>query len=335
MKVEKEINKSSADKKKNRFLLIFICIFLSIVILFGIIFGIIAAVNQGNKVARFGSVGIDEGEARYLASYYKNNYLMMLSDAGVKCDDTVAFWSSEAEGGVTWGELLSLGYRDFVSGLLISIQLFEKETSLAAQDKEKIKEIAERPFKRYGTVEEFNKISEKYGFDYDDYKSCAEILYKAAAAKSYFVGADGKKLSAADCQEYLEKYSRVSLLFLYDETLYFVNSDGETENRPLTDEEKAEREAIAERLRSTIAAIKTGEGDRITPEMFIDVYYPKSDSDQDMRESGYYLKRGARSTDAFAENYPEVVSKALEMQVGEYAEVECKVGTCFIYIFIS
>ena len=65
--------------------------------------------------------------------------------------------------------------------------------------------------------------------------------------------------------------------------------------------------------------------------MFIDVYYPKSDSDQQMRECGYYLKIGARSTDAFAENYPEVVSKALSMNAGEYAEVECKIGTCFIY----
>lgn len=324
MRVSKNTNSGSAVKKKNNFLLIFVCIFLATVILFGAIFGIIAAVSQSKKIVRFGSLGIDEGEARYLASYHKNDFMIMLSDSGINCYDAKSFWDSESDYGKKYGELLADSYRNFISGMLVSISLFDKETSLASADRERINEIAKRPLKRLGSVKEFNTVSEKYGFDYDDYKSCVELLYKAAASKGYFVGVNGSKLTKGQCSDYFEQYSHVALLFLYDETLYYKDDNGQTASRPLSDSEKAERTAIAQRLRELIAS------DDITPET-IEYYYPKSDSDQDMLKSGYYLKRGAVSTDAFEANYPEVVSKALEMQIGEYAEVECGVGVCFIY----
>jgi hypothetical protein len=208
--------------------------------------------------------------------------------------------------------------------MLISIALFESKSSLASSDKQRIEEIAKRPLTKYGSVEEFNKVGAKYGFDYDDYRSCVELIYKATAAKSYFMGADGRKVSEADVEEYLGKYSHVSLLFISDELIYEENGNGELESRPLTDSERKEREEIANRLRELIA------NGNVSAETF-EYYYPKSDSDQEMFATGYHLKMGARSTDAFAANYPQVVSKALEMNFGEFAEVECKIGSCFIY----
>ena len=98
----------------------------------------------------------------------------------------------------------------------------------------------------------------------------------------------------------------------------------------MTDEEKAAREEMKSKLRAAIESYNANTDGKITPETF-DYYYKQSDSDMDMRLSGYYFNPSAEMTKSFAKEFPEVVSLALSMKVGEYAETECSVGTCFIY----
>ena len=95
MSVEKTKKEDSQNRKKNNFLLIFVCVFLSVVLIFGCVFGIIAALNQSKKLVKFGSLGFDEGELNYLASYHKNDFMTILSDAGIKPFDTPIFWNRE------------------------------------------------------------------------------------------------------------------------------------------------------------------------------------------------------------------------------------------------
>lgn len=322
-------------KKKSKALLIFVCIFLAVVIVVTAVFGIIALVRRNNAVARYGSYMVDEGEAVYLASYFKYRFLSGLSDSGIDSYDTEWFWESESEGEgtKTYGELLREGFEEYISGILVANALFDKYSSLEKADKEKIKTIKERAIENYGSEEKFNEAAAVYGFDYDDYSGAVELLYKATMAQIVIFGTNGEKLSSfpEECADFFgENYSRVSLLFLRDEEILVKNEDGSTTLRPITDEERAEREGYAERLRTTIYNRQNGiDGEKITPEMF-EYYYKKSDSDLDMYRN-YYLAESAESTVELATAFPEVVDAALSMQVGDYKEVECSIGVCFIY----
>ncbi len=328
---EKEPNNPN-KKKKNHILLTFVCIFVAVIILVGGILGIFAYVKKMNSVVSYGSYMLSEGEACYFASYYKYRFLVGLSDMGIEGYDTEAFWQRESSEGVTYGELLEKSYREYLSGILVANALFDKYSDLDKTDKENIEALAEASLKNHGGEKSFNEKSARYGFDYDDYKSAVEYLYKAAAAQSEIFGKNGEKLSAFpdECADYYDKkYSRVSLMFLRDEEMLDTDENGKEILRPITEEEKKEREAIVSALRTAIENRKNGAEGRITPEMF-EYYYEKSDSDMEMYRS-YYFKDGSEATDEFASVFPEAVSASLSMQVGEFSEVDCSIGTCFIY----
>ena len=174
-------------------------------------------------------------------------------------------------------------------------------------------------FKANGSVDRFNEMAEKYHFDYDDFHNAAAILYKAKRASEVIYGADGKNLInfPSLCEEYLQNYSHVSLLFVKI-------------NDSMTDEEKAEKQQIIDTLSAAIEAKNTGNGSPITEEMF-NTYLMDSDGDEAMHSRGYYFRRGAEKTAEFYTAFPEVIDASIDMKVGEYRKVECMVGVCFIY----
>ena len=92
----------------------------------------------------------------------------------------------------------------------------------------------------------------------------------------------------------------------------------------MTDEEKAERLALIEEIRGEI------QGGTITPEKF-EEYLEKSNGDPEMYESGYYFHPSAEATAEFAGEFSAVVEQSLQMNVGDFKEVECSIGVCFIY----
>lgn len=320
-------------RKKNRFLIGFVCIFLAIVLIITSIFGIIALVKRNKAVARYGSNMIDEGTAAYFASIYKYEFLSGLINSGIDAYDTEWFWESKSDGGVSYGELIKSSFKEYISGILVANALFDKYSKLEKADKEIIKEMKERAIQNYGSEENFNKEAEKYGFTYEDYESAVELIYKATRAQTIIFGQNGEKLASfpAECTDYYnDNYSRVSLLFLRDEEILEKDENGRYVLRPITDAEKEERLGYAKELRDAIKNREDGlDGKRITPEMF-ETYYKKSDSDMDMYRN-YYLAKNGEATVELATQFPEAVDKAIGMKVGEYAEVECSIGTCFIY----
>ncbi len=327
---------------KNRFLTIFVCIFAAAVLVFGGTLGIVVGVRNSRAVVSYENARADAGALRYLSANYKINYIRALKASGVKANDTENFWNSTDESGVTYKELFAESFEEYVRALVASANVFLTYSSYTKADKESVRATVEEilEYKAGGSEKEFNAMAEKYGFDYDDFCSAAELLYKAGRAKNVIYGADGEALvySPEECAKYLETYSHVSLLFVRTEEVFQTDEEGNIvygDNgsalmREMTAEEKAERQAIIDKLTAAIEAKKNGGDYQITPEMF-EIYLEKSDGDAKMHDKGYYFNENADATLEFATEFPEIVECALGMELKTFAKVDCSIGVCFIY----
>lgn len=328
--------------KNNKFLTIFVCIFLSVVLIFGTTMGIIMAISNARAVVKYDGITISEGEAKYLASVYKKEYIISLKSLGVAAYDSAAFWASEAEDGTSYGELMERGFKEYLCGIAIKNSLYLDNASSAYRDKSFVKEKVDKrlSYLGYNSEKAFNREAERLGFDYDDMVGGSLLLYRAGRAYGMIYGTDGANLAgyAEECERYLATYTHVSLIFLRHEDTYVLseagevtyNDDGEIVMRALSPAEKAARETAAMELREYISNFENDENNAISPETF-DIYMRKSDTDPQMYSRGYYFREGAEITAQFAAKYPEVVERAYEMDIGEYAEVACEDSVCFIY----
>ncbi|MBE6532296.1 MAG: hypothetical protein E7676_02155 [Ruminococcaceae bacterium] len=321
---------------KNRFLTIFVGIFLAIVLVFGGVLGIVVGVKNAKAVVKYGNVMIDEETANYLVSYYKMLYLKELNLSGIAVSDRESFWESEADDGKSYAEHFKTAVREYIASVVVAADIYLTHSTYTPDDKLSVALTCEEilKYKAQGDVSLFNEKCEKYGFTYEDFSNAAALLYKAQRAEVILYGEEGENLKnfPEECEKYFSTYSHVSLLFLRDETLvatdaegnYVKDDEGNVVFRDMTESERAEREALAEEIRGKISA-----GSMSADEF--EGYLARSDSDEQMSESGYYFNPSATTTALFAESYAEVVDSALDMQIGEYREVDTSVGVCFIY----
>ena len=338
MKKETKSITATNGRRKNRFLLIFVCIFLGVAVIFGSTLGIIVGVSESRAVVTYGGIRLEGPVVSYLASYYKYRYMSALSSAGVKgVRDTEGFWSSVGEGtdGKTYGELLAVGTEGYIKGIVAANYLFSRYGSLSAADTTRINNATREvlDFKADSDVKEFNRLSEKFGFDYSAFKTAAELLYKAGRVSTLIWGADGSGLknSAADCKAYLETYSHVKLLFIRTEKQLVTDADGNENEVPLSEAEKAERVALIEKIESEIEGIKTNADIQMSPTAFDSYIAAHDEGVKARRETGYYFHESSAYTAEFGEAFPEVVDAALYMDIGEYEKVDTSIGVCFIY----
>ena len=333
--------KEAVRKPKSRFLTIFVCVFLGFTVILGTTLGVVIGLRDARTLVSYGGVYLDEGEVSFLSSVYKTEYLASLNSSGVRAYDSKYFWQSKAQGGKTYGELFEAGLREYISGLLVASELYSSYGDYGRKEKAAVKSAAEQVLKYQaeGSKEKFNELASEFGFDYNDFLTGCELLYKTWGAKTLIYGENGENLEyyPDECERYIETYTHVSLLFVRTEEIFELDSEGNpvTENgeyvmRPLTDEEMAERETTVEMLRTAIHAKENGLDGQISPEMF-EIYLKKSDGDAEMYDKGYYFNPAASETAAFYSYHPEIVDKAYEMEMGEYAEVGCSIGICFIY----
>lgn len=328
--------------KNNRFLKIFVCIFLSFVIILGGTLGIILGVRESRTYASFNGNYVSEGVVNFLVSEYKAQYIAGLNAAGVRAYDSKYFWIDvDPESKKTYGELFSASAREYIAGILVAASLYDDNGDFGRAEREYVENKAYEvlKYRAGGSEDNFNELAEKYGFNYDDFVEGCRLLYKAGHASELIYGAEGQNLVyyPDECARYLNTYTHVSLIFIRTEETFKLDEDGkpvtdkgEYVMRPLTDEEMTLRFGYIDTLRAAIAAAEQGEDGAISPEMF-EIYLEKSDGDRDMFEKGYYFNPAAEETAKFREYHPTIVDKAYEMQIGEYAEVECSVGRCFIY----
>lgn len=316
--------------RRSRALLVFIALFLAAALIFCAVLGILALRRNATYVLSYNGVGMTEGVANYLISYYKGQYLAALRENGVAdADDLYTFWRREAEDGVTYGERFTTDAYRFLCQILVEASLYRDGYSTS--DKKKVEAAVEEllTYQADGSRDVFNERAAIYGFDYRDLLSATELLYRAEQAVSYLYGSSGTQIygDTAFCEEYLSGYTHVQLIFIREYTLLDKNEEGEEVYRTMTEEEQQER---ARRIAELEAAMHGEGGAWISPELF-ETYRAQYDESGISSAGGYYFRTGSQYTKDFGALFPEVLETAEGMAIGDYASVKTAVGTCFLY----
>lgn len=332
------------NKTKNP-LVIIIAIFVAIAIILGITLGIISLVKSRRAVVSYGSLSIDEGEAKFFISRYKVQFIKDMRALGIDAEDSPEFFATAAEDGVTYGEKFNTGALGYLKEVVVAAYLFDRYASFGKDEKDTVKlGVAEAlDYLCGGDKDKFAAECEKYGFNAGDFADAAELLYKSAMAFNAIYGSDGSSVAgAADvCESYLDEYSHVKLLFIRTEEKLEYGDDGHPIFTELTDEERAERLALVESVSAAIEAIKTGGDGQMNANAFNNLIQTKGDGAEEYDTLGYYFHKDAASSGEFADAFPTVVEAALNMEIGEYRKVETHEddeiahkgfeGYCFLY----
>lgn len=350
----KSAKKNISAKKAT---IIFVSVFVGIAIIIGSTFGIIAAVRNSSYVMKLESVGIDEGVANYLSSYFKTKYMQSLASSGINVSDTAAFWNTKVFNESTYGDYLKYETEQYMKQIIASLRVFDMYTSLTAEDKNEIKLAAKEilAYKASADKKLFNEDTEKYGFDYKDFEKATEVLYKTYVLKERIFGQNGENMTSFPdyCEEYFASYARVKLVFIRTQDTFLTDAEGNREKddknndalRDLTESEKLERAEYIARFDECIKGINDGtvasEQFDVLAEELINKYGENS------RESitGYYFSYGSTYTEEFQKYYKDVVTKTFEMEIGKCAVIEFGslmaedeeeseqsfVGRCYLY----
>ena len=156
--------KTKIDTKK--LIPIIVAAMLALIVLFGVVLGIIALVREVNAVVSYNGVTLTEGVTAYLASTFKQSYLLHLNREGYDAMDTEVFWESEDMDGVVFGDSLRRECETYIRNITAAAYLFDLYGSLSSEAKAEInKGVAEvLDYKADGSVKKFNEMSKDMGF---------------------------------------------------------------------------------------------------------------------------------------------------------------------------
>jgi hypothetical protein len=219
---------------------------------------------------------------------------------------------------------------------------------LRQDEKEKITEALDERISYLfgGSKKSFNEDAKEYGFDYKDALVASELLYKQRTLAVRIFGEDGTGVFADldACDEVFSEYSRVKFIFIRTENTLERDENGNPINgnatpvfRALSDSEREERLARIQKIKLAVEEINSGITDPLAFDEYAievkELYGEMSDDEI----SGYYLHPGSKFTSSFAESFPNCVSLALELSVGEADFASCDEenggfeGACFMY----
>ena len=342
--------KTNESSKIKRTLLIIVCIFTSVVIIFGAVLGIVLGVKNSKAMVRIEGVRISEGEASFLITKYKRDFLIAYS-----AQDTDEFWNKAAEDGRTYAELFEERCELYIKDIAVKNYLFDTVDGIKLDNFDKmaiektIREVLEFRGSE-GSEKKFNEIAEKYGFDYDDFSSAVTLLYKAEFIEERIFGQDGSAISAysSDCQDYFDKnYSHVKLLlisydtkFVLDENGNRVKENGDYKTAALTDEEKADRQRRIDEIEAKIDAYENKTGPIQMNSTHFDLLIEELGAIDPTRDNTeYYFSPYSKfsnvyfvknSDETVNENNLEIAKNAIVMDKG-YKRLDLEGGVCFIY----
>jgi len=335
---EKSNASSSARTKRN--MIIFVCILLAIAVIVGATVGIVSAVRNALALMYIDGLPIDKGVASYLASYYKAIYIASLrkelADDNIEVYDTPEFWNSLANTENTYGEALYEFVTSLVQQTVAASKLFDDYTSLSDSDKQVIETACREKltFIAGGSENEFNAQTKKYGFNYSDFESATEMLYKSWAARVKIFGNSGEGMSNFTdyLSEYYNNYNCAVLLFVRPEKVIATDSDnnklyddeGYYLMKDLTAEERAERQRRLTEIRAAVSGINDG---TVAPERFFELWELYDEGIPENDSGIYYFMSEAAYTENFV--YQNIVDAVGELEVGRCAEVACDIGICF------
>ncbi len=332
-----------SEKKTKRIIIIFVSAFLAAALLFGIIFGSVLIARNASYAVKLKSVGMTEGVLNYFVTELKYEYIKKLRDSKIDVTDTEAFWASKYVSAElsksTHGDYLKLYVEDKVKSILAANLIFDKYSKLTADDKNNIAITVDEilTYRAGGSKEQFNEDTEQYGFDYNDFKKGIEMIYKANVAASRVFGKTGDNVRSFPefCDEFFmgsedyEGYSRFKIVFVRTEDTFEVDKNGNRVKddkgndklRPLTDEEKAERNNYISLLES---CIKGFEDKTVDPDLFDDTAQRVYKYNDNITEEyiDYYLHKSSEFVAGFSEKFSEVIDAAFGLSVGKVTSVE-------------
>ena len=347
----KEISSEESAAKTRKLVIIFVSAVLSLVLLLGIVLGTVAIVKNASYAVKLESVGMTEGVANYFVTLFKDSYIRQLKSSGVEAADTAAFWASpyinEQVSTSTQGDYLKLYVENNVKKILADNYLFDKYLTLSSEAKNDIAMTVREILytKAANSRSQFDSDAELYGFDYDDFKTAVEMLYKSSAVTKGVFGSNGQNLVGLTdyCDEFFMGsddfvgYTRAKVVFVRTEDTFKLDENGNRikesttdadgkliqvdVTRPLTKEEKEAREKHISVFEACIDGFKNDTVPKSTFDEEAEKVYAYGENDS-VGYDGYYFCRGNFFTNEFSTAYSDVVEKATRLSVGEVGVVE-------------
>ena len=342
----REISSAESAAKTKRLVIIFVSAVMSLVLLLGAVLGTVAIVNNASYAAKLESVGMTEGVANYFVTLAKADYVNKMNAI-----DTPEYWAKPyINAGVsssTQGDYLKHYVENSIKEILAYNYLFDKHLTLSAEAKNDIAmTVSEVLHSRASNSEaQFNSIAAQYGFDYNDFKKAVEMLYKASVVTSGVFGTNGQSLVGLTdyCDEFFMGsedfvgYTRAKIVFIRTEDTFKLDENGNriTESRtdadgkaitvdvtrPLTDEEKAARQAHISVFDACIEGFENGTVPTSTFDEEAEKVYAYGENEKEGKD-GYYFNSNSAFTREFSEVYSEVVDMAAALSVGSVGVVE-------------
>ena len=225
-----------------------------------------ALVGCGEKATpaiTFRDTVITENEYSYFMSYYKGYFLYSATGNTV---DNAQYWSSELVEGVTAGDYLSALILSNVMSTAIYVQLFDEYgLTLTAEEKKTVDDSIEQFIAIEGSKSALNSSLLSYGINESMLRDIMMDQLKSSKVQAalYTDPTVGVPTEADLDKYYKDNYYRAQYIFISNSQEYVLDDNGEIivnedegsyEVRPLTDEEKAQKKALAADLDLRLAA---------------------------------------------------------------------------------
>ena len=237
-----------------------LCVLLALVSVLSVFSG--CGVIKGDTVMELDGYKITEAMYSYWMARYKSIFLSKFNNS----KDTESFWTSMTEDGVTYEKYITDYVNRFAREVLISMKLFDDYgLSFTADDKTAINDYIKGLNTAYGSKAELNNYLSDYGLNS---KTLQTIYYaeqkvdkvKAALFEEGGVFAvndeDRKKYYSENyyCAEWIYLYTDVKLK-TDEEDKYYTDENGNYITIPLTEEEKAAKDAKIAELRGKLSTV--------------------------------------------------------------------------------
>lgn len=270
---------------------------------------------------------ITEKMYTYWLSYYKTRYYLTFEEYGLVSEDeyTPEFWDSCISGDVSVGQTTVDYVNSVVLEFAVCLHLFDElELEKLYSDKQiqdSVDQFITEDISAVGSRSELNRQLGLIGVNISVLKDVYTAEAKCMLVEEYLFGEKGKHALTDEYREsfYLENYNRVKHVLVDMQDKYLTDENGNLimdtytgyyKTEPLTEEEKAEKTALARTLFNNASA-------GADFEELITKY--GEDPGALKYKDGYFLNPSSPYEKSF-------LDAALEMKVGEVRLVESSVG---------
>lgn len=316
------MNKAKKEISGKKIAIIFISVFLALILALVGTLGVISLIREANAIVSLDGATIDKGVASFLISRYKTQYLSDMRSEGYNVDSEDFFESKIGE--VSAREHFESRANTYLREILVTSYIFDTYSSLTSKEKRDIEKSVNEvlDYQAGGSVEKFNEIAAEYGFDFDDFRRAATLIYKSNNAFSALYGEDGSRVSSNSVatNSYLNEYAHVYILMVRENTKL---DNGE--NILLNDEERKERQTLLSKIEAAMEAYRTGGDGEMTTTSFENWVSESEDSQNDFTTKGYYFHKDAEMTAEFEEGLPGITECAMKMKLNSFDEVTTRI----------